>query len=142
MHFVLRHISVDNVKAFFYYYFGGTITSFSRKYEMWLMPKEKYKPRQTCLECLKLILLLTPVPELGPLCFHLAVTSNRPAPSFWSTNTRQLTVELVRGALSVGCLGGQEQGLVVQIAVWGGRFVVRPEFRRTHVAAQGEQRLA
>lgn len=54
----------------------------------------------------------------------------------------RLTVQLVGSALSVRCLGGQEKGLVVQIAVWGGRFVVRPEFSRAHVAAQGEQRLA
>lgn len=53
-----------------------------------------------------------------------------------------LTIQLVGSALSVRGLGGQEQGLVVQIAVWGGRFVVRPEFCRAHVAAQGEQRLA
>lgn len=54
----------------------------------------------------------------------------------------RLTVQLVGSALSVRCLGGQEKGLVVQIAVWGGRFVVCPEFSRAHVAAQGEQRLA
>lgn len=54
----------------------------------------------------------------------------------------RLTVQLAGSALSVHGLGGQEQGLVVQIAVWGGRFVVRPEFCRAHVAAQGEQRLA
>lgn len=55
---------------------------------------------------------------------------------------RRLTVKLVGSALSVRGLGGQEQGLVVQLAVWGGRFVIRPEFCRAHVAAQGEQRLA
>lgn len=54
----------------------------------------------------------------------------------------QLTVQLVGSALSVCGLRGQEQGLVVQITVWGGRFVVRSEFCRAHVAAQGEQRLA
>lgn len=30
------------------------------------MPKQKYKPRETHQECLKLILLLTPVPAPGP----------------------------------------------------------------------------
>lgn len=53
-----------------------------------------------------------------------------------------LTVQLVGSALSVRGLGGQEQGLVVQIAVWSGCFVVRPEFCCAHVAAQGKQRLA
>lgn len=53
-----------------------------------------------------------------------------------------LTVKLVGSALSVRGVRGQEQGLIVQIAVWGGRFVVRPEFCCAHVAAQGEQRLA
>lgn len=56
------------------------------------------------------------------------------------TDVSWLTVQLVWSALSVRGLGGQE--LVVQIAVWGGRFVVRPEFCCAHVAAQGEQRLA
>lgn len=60
----------------------------------------------------------------------------------WTWGASRLTVKLVGSALSVRGLGGQEQGLVVQIAVWGGRFVVRPEFCRAHVAAQGEQRLA
>lgn len=54
----------------------------------------------------------------------------------------RLTVELGGRALPVRSLGGQEKGLVVQVAIWGGRFVVRPEFSRVHVAAQGEQRLA
>lgn len=54
----------------------------------------------------------------------------------------RLTVQLVGSTLPVCCLGGQEKGLVIEIAVWGGRFVVRPEFSRAHVAAQGEQRLA
>lgn len=57
-------------------------------------------------------------------------------------DTSGLTVQLVGSALSVRGLRGQEQGLVVQIAVWGGRFVVPPEFCHVHVAAQGEQRLA
>lgn len=58
------------------------------------------------------------------------------------TDESRLTVRLVGGALSLRGIGGQEQGLVVHIAVWGGRFVVRPEFCRAHLAAQGEQRLA
>lgn len=53
-----------------------------------------------------------------------------------------LTVQLAGSALSVRGLRGKEQGVVVQIAVWGGCFVVRPEFCCAHVAAQGEQRLA
>lgn len=53
-----------------------------------------------------------------------------------------LTIKLVGSALCVRGLRRQEQGLVVQIALWGGHFVVRSEFCRAHVAAQGEQRLA
>lgn len=90
----------------------------------------------------------TPVPAQEVLCWKHTSTRFLDIYSFFSRlererkRERRLTVELGGGALSVGSLGGQQKGLVVQVAVWGGRFVVRPEFSRVHVAAQGEQRLA
>lgn len=81
-------------------------------------------------------LLQTDLDPLSSRIFFLFTTRRETQKESW------LTVELGGRALSVRSLGGQEKGLVVQIAVWGGRFVVRPEFSRVHVAAQGEQRLA
>lgn len=91
--------------------------------------------------------MLTPVPALEALfsphrCLNQTSASSLVKKKGQMGGVRLLTVQLVGSALSVHGLGGQEQGLVVQIAVWGGRFVVRPEFCRAHVAAQGEQRLA